>query len=155
MLVEKKVAQLLLKYRKTVSLAESCTGGLLGHLLTNTPGSSEYFQLGLVTYSYEAKEKLLKIPRSLLARHGAVSAPVTKLMAENVRKLLKTDFSISITGIAGPGGATKTKPLGLAFIAVASRQKTICRKFNFRGGRLSVKKQAAVKALQLLLKFLS
>ncbi len=154
MLLEKKTAQLLLKHRKTVSLAESCTGGLLGHLLTNTPGSSEYFKLGLVTYSYEAKEKLLKIPRSLLLKHGAVSAPVTKLMAQNVRKILKTDFSVSITGIAGPGGATKTKPLGLTYIAVASSRKTVCRKFIFRGGRLAVKKQAAQKTLQFLLEFL-
>ena len=155
MSLEKKAAQLLLKHRKTVSLAESCTGGLLGHLLTNTPGSSEYFKLGLVTYSYEAKEKLLKIPHNLLIKHGAVSEPVTKLMAINVRKLLKTDFSVSITGIAGPSGATRTKPLGLAYIAVASSRKTVCRKFIFHGSRLSVKKQAANKALQLLLKFLS
>ena len=154
MSLEKKAAQLLLKHHKTVSLAESCTGGLLGHLLTNTPGSSEYFKLGLVTYSYEAKEKLLKIPHNLLLRHGAVSAPVTKLMAINVRKLLKTDFSVSVTGIAGPGGATKTKPLGLTYIAVASAETVTCQKFIFRGGRLSVKKQAAAKALQLLLKFL-
>ena len=154
MLIEKKVAQLLLKHHKTVSLAESCPGGLLGHLLTNIPRSSEYFKLGLVTSSYEAKEKLLKIPHGLLLKYGAVSEPVTRLMAQNVRKILKTDVSVSITGIAGPSGATKKKPLGLTYIAVTSAQKTTCQKFIFRGSRLSIKQQAANKALQLLYNFL-
>lgn len=155
MSLPQKVAKLLFKKRKTVALAESCTGGLLGHLLTNIPGSSDYFKLGLVTYSYESKEKLLKIPKSTLLRYGAVSEPVTKLMAQNARRILKTDFGIGITGIAGPAGATRDKPRGLTYVAVATSRKVVCHRYLFHGSRLSVKTQAASQALKLLLNSLS
>ncbi|OGX24634.1 MAG: hypothetical protein A3D10_00465 [Omnitrophica WOR_2 bacterium RIFCSPHIGHO2_02_FULL_48_11] len=155
MRLEEKVARRLFRQKKTIALAESCTGGLLGHRLTNISGSSRYLKLGLVVYSYEAKEKLLKIPRQTLRQYGAVSDPVTTQLAQNVRKILKTDFGVGITGIAGPTGATKTKPLGLVYIAVATKRKIICVKYLFKGSRISIKTQAADKALQLLLEFLS
>ncbi len=152
--LEEKIAKILLRRKKTVSLAESCSGGLLAHRLTNVSGSSKYFQLGLVTYSYESKEKMLKIPRALLLKHGAVSAQVTTLMASNVRKILNTDFGIGITGIAGPTGATKKKPLGLTYVAISTKTETICHEYIFKGSRLVIKKQATDKALQLFLKLL-
>ena len=148
------MAQRLFHRKKTISLAESCTGGLLGHRLTNISGSSKYFKVGLVTYSYESKERLLRISHRILLKYGAVSKPVTKLMAENARKILDTDFGIGITGIAGPTGATKTKPVGLTYIALATRTKTLCQKYIFKGTRGSVKKQAAEGALKLLLQSL-
>ena len=153
--LEEQIARLLIKQKKTLSTAESCTGGLLANLLTNIPGSSKYFKLGLITYSYESKEKLLRVPRKTLRKYGAVSEPVTSLMAKNVRKALKTHFAIAITGIAGPSGATKTKPRGLTYVAVASASKLICQKHIFKGPRYSVKTQAARKGLELLLKLLS
>jgi len=154
MLIEEKIAKLLIKRKKTITIAESCTGGLLSHRLTNISGSSQYFKLGLITYSYESKKKLLKVPRQTLWTYGAVSAEVTTLMAKNVRRILKTDFGIGITGIAGPTGATKTKPIGLTYIALSSPKNNICRRYIFRGNRHAVKRQATTHALKLLLKYL-
>jgi len=155
MLPEKKISQLLRKKNKTVALAESCSGGLLSHRITNIPGSSEYFIGSMVTYSNKAKVNLLKIAPKLIAQHGAVSSQVARRMAKGVRKLFRADFGVSITGIAGPGGGTKTKPVGLTYIAVNSRTKTICVKSIFKGTRLSIKSQAAAKAFELLLNALS
>lgn len=140
----------LLKSRSTVATAESCTAGLLSALLTQFSGSSAYFILGIATYSNRAKEDILKIPASLIRKNGAVSKEVALLMAQKVRKLAKTDLGISITGIAGPAGATPQKPVGTVFICVSSKNKNTCKKFIFKGNRNSVRKQAALKALQLL-----
>jgi len=112
MLPEKKISQLLRKKNKTVALAESCSGGLLSHRITNIPGSSEYFIGSVVTYSNKAKVNLLKIASKLIAQHGAVSNQVAKRMAEGVRKLFRADFGVSITGIAGPGGGLKPNRSG-------------------------------------------
>jgi len=152
MLPEKRISALLRKKNKTVALAESCSGGLLSHRITNIPGSSEYFIGSVVAYSNKAKVNLLKITPKLIAQHGAVSNQIAKQMAKGVRRLFQTDFGVSITGIAGPGGGTKTKPVGLTYIAVNSRAKTICVKSIFKGTRLSIKSQAASKALELLLR---
>lgn len=135
---------------KTISVAESCTGGLLSSLLTVLPGSSRYFLLGIVTYSNKSKEKILNIPVKTIARYGAVSRNVAVLMAKNVRKKINSDFGLSITGIAGPAGATVKKPLGTVFIALSYKNKNICRRFTFAGSRQNIRKQSAQGALRLL-----
>lgn len=154
MKIEQKIASLLRKKHKTLSIAESCTGGLLSHRITNIPGSSDYFKLGIIAYANEFKNKLLNIPEIIIQAKGAVSKEVALLMAKNIRRLAKTDFGIGITGIAGPSGATKNKPVGLVYIAVSSSRKSIVKKFNFKGSRIEVKMQAAIHALKLLTKLL-
>lgn len=149
--LEKKVAQALIKKRKTLSLAESCTGGLIANRLTNISGSSRFFKLGIIAYANSAKTKLLKVPPSALKKYGAVSHQVALLMAKNVRGLSKTDFGIGVTGIAGPSGATKNKRVGLVYIALDSKKQALSLRFLFKGKRTTVKSQAASKALQLLL----
>ena len=151
MLPERKVAAILIKSKKTLSLAESCSGGLLGHRLTNIPGSSDFFRLSVVAYSNLAKTKILHVPSALLKQHGAVSEPVARRMAQNVRTLGNTDFGISITGIAGPGGGTRQKPVGLVFIAVAGKGYTVVKNFHLKGSRQQIKQQATSQALRLLL----
>lgn len=168
---QKQVASLLTKTKKTLSVAESCTGGMLSNILTNIPGSSKFFRLGLIPYDNQFKTTLLKIPKKILKATGAVSGPTVLLMAKNIRSLAKTDFSLSISGIAGPperhlvgrgpperhlagyspGGKTEAKPVGLVYIGLSSQGKDICKKFIFKGNRLSVKKQAVNAALNLLL----
>ncbi len=145
-----KIHSLLLKNQKCVSVAESCTGGLLSKLLTDITGSSKYFNLGVVVYSDKAKEVILRIPKRLISNKGAVSQEVAKTMAESVRRLAKTDFGIGITGIAGPGGGNAQKPVGTVFIAIDSKTKKTCRKFNFKGNRAAIRQKAALKALELL-----
>ncbi len=140
----------LLKINKTIATAESCTSGLLSSLLTQLPGSSAYFILGVATYSNQAKKAILGISSSTILKKGAVSKEVALLMAQNVRKLAKADFGIGITGIAGPTGGTPQKPAGTVFISLSSANKSSCKKFVFKGNRSSVRKQAAIKALQLL-----
>jgi PncC family amidohydrolase len=152
MRIEQKVSQQFMNSSKTLSLAESCTGGLISHLLTNIAGSSQFFMLGIIAYDNAAKTKILKVSPTLLRKHGAVSKPVAAAMALGVRKILKTDCGLSITGIAGPSGGSKNKPVGLVFIAVSRPTKTIVRKFLFKGSRMSIKKQAAQSALKMLAK---
>ena len=141
---------LLIKKKKNIAVAESCTGGLLCNYLTQIPGSSKYFILGVVLYSNKAKEDVLKIPADIIAKKGAVSKDVAGLLAKSVRLIAKTDFGIGITGIAGPTGGSKEKPVGTVFIAIDAKNKKICKKFNFRGSRLAIRKRAALKALELL-----
>ena len=148
--LEQKILKKFIQRAKTLAIAESCTGGLIGDRLTNMAGASAFFLLGIVAYDYAAKTKILGVPSALLKKHGAVSSPVARVMAQGVRKILKTDYGLSVTGIAGPGGATKTKPVGLVFISVSTKQKTIVKKFLFKGTRLAIKKQAAQAALKML-----
>lgn len=152
--ITRQIHKLLIKKRKTIAVAESCTGGLLSTLLTHISGSSKYFLLGTVVYSNISKNSLLKIPLSTIRLNGAVSTEVSGKMAESIRKLAKTDYGIGITGIAGPTGGSIEKPVGTVFIALAEKNKQICRKFIFKGNRASIRKQAALKALQLLKKLL-
>lgn len=147
--------KLLIKNGKTIACAESCTSGLISSLLTSISGSSQYFTLGVIAYSNKSKIKILHLPSSIISKYGAVSKETAILMAQNIRKIAKTDLSISSTGIAGPTGATIRKPLGTVFIAVSSKNKTICKKFAFKGTRASIRKQAALKALSLLCAHLS
>ena len=155
MRIEEKVAQLLINTKKTLAIAESCTGGSLTNRLTNIPGSSNFLKCALVTYSNEAKIKLLKVPETTIRQYGAVSTQVAISMAQQVRKSLKTDFGIGITGIAGPTGGTKAKPVGLTFITVSTGVETLCLECRFEGARTSIKTQAATQALRLLHEFLA
>ena len=154
MLLEKKAALKLTLRGKSLSIAESCTGGLLTHRLTNISGSSQFLVGSLIAYANETKIRLLKIPASLIKKHGAVSQVVARKMSQNARGIFRTDLGVGVTGIAGPTGGTKEKPVGLVFICVSDKRQTICRRFLFKGGRARVKSQAADEALRLLLKFL-
>lgn len=151
---EEQIAHLLIKSKKTLSIAESCTGGLLANRLSNVPGSSNFLKMALVAYSNEAKTKILKVPGSVLSKYGAVSAQTAIAMTKGVRNLLKTDFGIGITGIAGPTGGTKNKPVGLVYIAVRTDTETLCLECQFQGSRRSIKSQATTQALRLLHEFL-
>lgn len=148
--LEAATIALLRDKKKTVATAESCTGGLLAGRLTEVPGSSEVFTVGLVTYSNEAKQHLLQIPHALLASVGAVSSEVAQAMAERVREIAGTDYGIGITGIAGPGGGTETKPVGLVYIALAGPNGTTAHKNNFTGIRADVRLRSTQSALDLL-----
>jgi len=145
----------LLYNKKTISLAESCTGGLLASILTNKSGSSGYFLSGVVAYSDRSKEILLGIPAKTIAKYGAVSSNVAKLMAENIRKKTGADFGLSVSGIAGPTGATKNKPVGTVFICLSQKTKNICLRFSFQGSRQDIRKKSAQEALRLLCAHLS
>jgi PncC family amidohydrolase len=152
MRLEDKVSKKFIQQGQTLGLAESCTGGLIGDRLTNIAGASTFFLLGIVAYDNAAKTKLLGVSPALIKKHGAVSAPVARAMAVGVRKILKTDYGLSVTGIAGPGGATKSKPVGLVFIALSTGSKTTVKQFRFKGTRLAIKEKAAQTALKILAK---
>lgn len=152
--LEGVVGRLLLERRLTLSVAESCTGGLLGHRLTNLPGSSGYFDRGVVAYSNRAKEEMLGVPRALLAAHGAVSAPVAEAMARGICRASGTPLGLAITGIAGPEGGTVAKPVGTVFVALAHPQGVETRRFLFAGGREAIKWQSAQAALDRLRRWL-
>ena len=140
----------LIKNKKTIAIAESCTGGLISNLLTKLSGSSQYFMLGVVAYSNNAKKKVLNVPSSLITTRGAVSKEVASSMAGRIRKVAHTDIGIGITGIAGPSKGSPQKPVGTVFIALDSKKKKICKKFRFKGTRLCIRKKAALKSLELL-----
>jgi len=134
----------------TVSVAESCTGGLIAQRLTDVPGSSKYFIEGVVAYANDAKTRDLDVEPIVLLEHGAVSAPVAEAMAEGIRKRAGTDFGLSVTGIAGPGGGTEEKPVGLVYIALADDVKTEHRKLQLPGDRNLIRWRASQAALDLL-----
>jgi len=140
----------LLSGQKTVSVAESCTGGLVASLLTSESGSSGYFLSGVVAYSNKSKQKILGIPEKIIKKYGAVSCNVAKLMAENIRQKTGSDFGVSITGIAGPKGAVKNKPVGTVFIGLSQKNKKTCKKFLFCGNRQDIRNKSAWEALHLL-----
>jgi len=147
-----KVVNFLKKKRLTVSFAESCTGGLLSSTVTSVSGSSKVFKLGLVTYSNEAKIKILKVPKKKIAKYGAVSYETCLSMLNNLSKISKTKISLSITGIAGPKGGTKTKPVGLVFIGIKKENKILVKKFIFKNKkRKSIQLNTVEKALNLIL----
>jgi nicotinamide-nucleotide amidase len=148
--LETVIGNMLRKTGKKLAAAESCTGGLIGHRITNVPGSSDYFLGSLVTYSNEAKTKLLGVPKQTLGKHGAVSEETARAMAEGVRKAVGADVGISVTGIAGPTGGTATKPVGLTYIGIADEAGCQVEEHRLRGDRLMVKERAAQMALYLL-----
>lgn len=146
-----EVAGNLLKFNGyTVATAESCTGGLLAGRITDVPGSSEYFIEGVVTYSNEAKIRMLGVPKDLIERHGAVSEEVARAMADGVRSLAGTTFGIGITGIAGPGGGNEEKPVGLVYIALADDNDALVRKFVFPGDRHFIRQLSVNAALDMI-----
>jgi nicotinamide-nucleotide amidase len=133
-----------------LTTAESCTGGLIAHRVTNVSGSSNYFDRGFVTYSNEAKMEILKVPEDVLIAHGAVSEPCARAMAEGVKKVGGSEVGVSVTGIAGPSGGSPDKPVGTVFMAVSLPSGTMCQRFLFHGDRLRIKEQTAEAALQML-----
>ncbi|HHH79615.1 MAG TPA: CinA family protein [Thermoplasmatales archaeon] len=149
-----KVSSLLKEKGLTVATAESCTGGLIAHTLTNVSGSSLYFDRGVVSYSNRAKMELLGVSSQVLEKHGAVSEETAKAMAEGVRLRSGVDVGVSTTGIAGPTGGTKDKPVGLVYIGVSTRDETVVKKFLFKGDRLSNKESACEAALKMLFELL-
>lgn len=144
------VTDALLEAEATVATAESCTGGLVGKKLTEMPGSSAYVQGGVISYSNEVKHKVLGVPQEELDTYGAVSEEVAKSMAEGTRKLLGTTYGVSTTGIAGPGGGTATKPVGLVYIGVSGPNGTVAYRNDFIGDRESIRQSTAERALYLL-----
>lgn len=150
-MLEEVVGNLLKKANMTLAAAESCTGGLLSHRITNTPGSSSYFLEGVVSYSNDAKSKVLGVPMELIESHGAVSAGVVEAMAKGVRQLSGADFGISISGIAGPGGGTLEKPVGTVYIGMDTKNEgPISRKFQFHGTREEIKLITVLNALDMI-----
>ena len=150
--LSKKVVKLLSKKGLKLSFVESCTGGLLSSSITSVSGSSKVFSLGLVTYSNQAKIEILKVPKTIITKHGAVSYETCLSMVKNLNKISKTNISISITGIAGPKGGTKTKPVGLVFIGLKKGDKTVVKRFLFKNkNRNSIQITTVSKALSLIL----
>jgi len=145
----------LIASAKTIAIAESCSGGQLASELIRYPEASRFFILGIVAYSNKSKVEILGVPRKLISKYGAVSKQVAAAMAANIRKKSKADLGISITGLAGPGGESAKKPVGLVFICLDAENKNICRKFNFRGSRQNIREKAAKAALRLLCAHLS
>ena len=142
----------LLKEKKlTVATAESCTGGLIAHSLTNISGSSDIFDRGVVSYSNESKMELLDVSKELLDKYGAVSPQVANSMAEGMRKKSNVDIAVSTTGIAGPTGGSKDKPVGLVYIGVSSKNETIVEKKQFKKDRIGNKEETCNAALKILI----
>ncbi|HRZ87531.1 MAG TPA: nicotinamide-nucleotide amidohydrolase family protein [bacterium] len=144
------VKELFVKKRLTLAVAESCTGGLIASLLTDVPGSSGYFAGGVIAYANAVKEELLGVRPATLRASGAVSERTAREMADGARRLCSANVAVAVTGIAGPGGGTPRKPVGLVYVALSCGKRTICEKHLFRGGRLQVKKKTAGAALKLV-----
>ena len=149
-----KLVKLLKKKNLRVSFAESCTGGLLSSSITSISGSSKVFTLGLVTYSNQSKINTLKVPKKIIIKHGAVSYETCLSMVKNLNRISRTNISVSITGIAGPKGGTKQKPVGLVFIGIKKGNKTLVKKYLFKNKkRSSIQRSTVNKALNLILSF--
>ena len=148
--LEMVVGRMLLERQLTLAVAESCTGGLLGHRLTSVPGSSAYFERGVLAYSNRSKEELLGVPESILRAHGTVSGSCAEAMARGVATLAGAPCALAVTGIAGPDGGTPTKPVGTVFVGLAVRGETFARRFYFSGDRAAVKWQSTQAALDML-----
>ncbi len=151
--LNKKIVSILKKKKYKLAVAESCTGGLLSAAITSISGSSKVFTMGLVTYSNKAKTSILKIPKTVIQKHGAVSIQCCLSMVNNLSKISKSKICISITGIAGPKGGTKQKPVGLVFIGIKKGKKAIVSKNQFKNkGRNAIQKATIKRALNLILK---
>lgn len=160
-MLEAQIGHWLRRRNLKLVVAESCTGGLIGHRITNVPGSSDYFLGGIVAYSYEAKERLLGVAHETIVRFGAVSSETVIEMALGVRRILASDFplpetiGLAVSGIAGPGGGMPGKPVGLVWIGLSAPEGDRAWKFIWNGNRLENKEQSAQAALQILLDYLS
>ena len=151
-IISQKVYKLLSKKKLKISFAESCTGGLLASTITSIGGSSKIFSLGLVTYSNKTKMDMLKVPRKIIMKYGAVSYETCLSMVKNLNILSKTNISVSITGIAGPKGGTNDKPVGLVYIGIKKGKKILIKKYLFKSkSRNLIQKATVIKALNLIL----
>ncbi len=148
---ELAIAKILKKKKRTLAVAESCTGGLVSHRITNVPGSSRYFRGGVIAYSNDVKMSMLGVSPGTIKKYGAVSRQVALAMAEGARRAMNADIAASVTGIAGPTGGTAKKPVGLAYIALVTGQKKRSRKVCFKGDRVSIKEQFAQAVLEMIL----
>ena len=152
--LSQKIVKQLSKKRLTLSFAESCTGGLLSSTITSISGSSKVFTTGLITYSNQAKIDILKVPKKIIVKNGAVSYETCLSMVKSLNKISNTNISVSITGVAGPNGGTKQKPVGLVFIGIKKGNKTLIKKFLFKNKKRNLIQKATVKkALNLILSF--
>ena len=152
--LSQKLVKLLSKKRLKISFAESCTGGLLSSSFTSVSGSSKVFTLGLVTYSNQAKINILRVPKRIIIKNGAVSYETCLSMVKNLNKICKTNISVSITGVAGPKGGTKKKPVGLVYIGIKKGKKILVKKYLFNNKKRNLIQKATVnKALNLVLSF--
>ena len=153
--LSQKIVNKLSKNRLKISFAESCTGGLLSSNITSINGSSKVFTLGLVTYSNKAKINILKVPKKIIMKHGAVSYETCLSMVKNLSKISKTNISVSITGVAGPKGGTKKKPIGLVYIGIKMGNKTLIKKFLFKiKKRNLIQKATANQAFKMISKII-
>jgi nicotinamide-nucleotide amidase len=149
------LANILKERSLTISVAESCTGGLIGHTLTNEPGSSDYFLGGVVSYSNQSKVDLLGVSTETIREHGAVSNKTAKEMASGVRQRFGTDIGLSVTGIAGPDGGTDEKPVGTVFMGLSFEDKIFSQEYRFKGTREEIKQECANMALELVKRYLN
>ncbi len=151
MSLNKKIISLIKRKRMKLSIAESCTGGMLSSAITSVSGSSKIFNMGLVTYSNQAKKTILKVPQKIIKKYGAVSVQCCLAMVNNLSKISNSKFCVSITGIAGPKGGSKQKPVGLVYIGIKIGKKVMVNKCNFKNkGRDFIQKQTVKKTLNLL-----
>ena len=150
MKIEAEVGNILRKRKMTIAVAESCTDGLISSRITDINGSSDYFIMGIVIYSNKMKESILKVSPKLTRKHGAVSKQVALEMAKGVRLLAATDIGIGVTGIAGPTGGTKSKPVGLVYIALITDKKQIVKEFQFKGTREEIKFKASQTTMDMI-----
>jgi len=152
--LSQKLVKLLRKKKLKISFAESCTGGLLSSSIASISGSSKVFTVGLVTYSNQSKINILQVPKKTIIKHGAVSYETCLSMVKNVNKITKTDISVSITGVAGPKGGSKQKPVGLVYIGIKKGHKTLVKKYLFKNKKRNlIQKNTVYKALNLILGF--
>tara|TARA_Y100001958_G_C21189205_1_gene517705 strand:- start:194 stop:673 length:480 start_codon:yes stop_codon:yes gene_type:complete len=153
--LNKKVVSLLKKKKLKVAIAESCTGGILSGAITSVSGSSKVFTMGLVTYSNQAKINVLKVPKKIITKYGAVSVQCCMSMINNLSRISKSKICISITGIAGPKGGSKQKPVGLIYIGIKIGKKVVINKCNFKNnGRAFIQRMTVRKSLNLLIKMI-
>ena len=151
----KKVVRALLKKKLKLAIAESCTGGLLSSAITSVPGTSKIFTIGLVTYSNQSKNHLLKVSKQIIKKHGSVSVQTCFSMVNNLSRISKSNIAISITGIAGPSGGTKQKPVGLVYIGTKRGNKIKINRYLFKDkGRVYIRKKTVNKSLELILRIL-
>jgi len=153
--ISQKIVKILKKKKFKISFAESCTGGMLSGAITSVSGSSKVFTLGLVTYSNQSKNRILKVPNQIIKKHGAVSIQCCFSMVNNLNKISKSNIAVSVTGIAGPSGGTKQKPVGLVYIGIKRGNKVKINRYLFKNkGRSNIQKAAIKKSLELILSVL-
>jgi len=153
--ISQKIVKILKKKKFKISFAESCTGGMLSGAITSVSGSSKIFTLGLVTYSNQSKNRILKVPNQIIKKHGAVSIQCCFSMVNNLNKISKSNIAVSVTGIAGPSGGTKQKPVGLVYIGIKRGNKVKINRYLFKNkGRSNIQKAAIKKSLELILSVL-